>query len=144
MTFGAGLETDPTCAGIRADRRHNHDRYQNGGRDDRYCLLDLHHVTAIAGDPQRNVDFYTDVLGLRLAQRPVIQFDAMLGTATGEGLALELGRVVNIQRLRFSHSSATLLQPKVVPAWAAYHQLREPDITPPTSPRAPPKSRPYR
>ena len=26
----------------------------------------LHHVTAIAGDPQRNVDFYTRVVGLRL------------------------------------------------------------------------------
>ena len=25
----------------------------------------LHHVTAIASDPQRNVDFYTRVLGLR-------------------------------------------------------------------------------
>ncbi len=26
----------------------------------------LHHITAVAGDPQRNVDFYTLVLGLRL------------------------------------------------------------------------------
>lgn len=26
----------------------------------------LHHITAVAGDPQRNVDFYTHVLGLRL------------------------------------------------------------------------------
>jgi catechol 2,3-dioxygenase-like lactoylglutathione lyase family enzyme len=25
----------------------------------------LHHVTAIASDPQQNVDFYTQVLGLR-------------------------------------------------------------------------------
>ena len=25
----------------------------------------LHHVTAISSDPQRNVDFYTRVLGLR-------------------------------------------------------------------------------
>ncbi len=31
----------------------------------------LHHVTAIAGDPQRNVDFYTGVLGLRLVKRTV-------------------------------------------------------------------------
>jgi len=29
-------------------------------------ILGLHHVTAIAGDPQGNVDFYTGVLGLRL------------------------------------------------------------------------------
>jgi glyoxalase family protein len=31
-------------------------------------LPGLHHVTAIAGDPQRNVDFYTGVLGLRLVK----------------------------------------------------------------------------
>jgi glyoxalase family protein len=35
----------------------------------------LHHVTAIAGDPQANVDFYTRVLGLRLVKRTV-NFDA--------------------------------------------------------------------
>ena len=28
----------------------------------------IHHVTAIAGDPQQNVDFYTGVLGLRLVK----------------------------------------------------------------------------
>jgi glyoxalase family protein len=35
----------------------------------------LHHVTAIATDPQRNVDFYTQVLGLRLVKQTV-NFDA--------------------------------------------------------------------
>jgi len=35
----------------------------------------LHHVTAIASEPQRNVDFYTRVLGLRLIKRTV-NFDA--------------------------------------------------------------------
>ncbi|TCK27302.1 ring-cleaving dioxygenase [Pseudonocardia endophytica] len=35
----------------------------------------LHHVTAIAADPQRNADFYTRVLGLRLVKRTV-NFDA--------------------------------------------------------------------
>ena len=34
----------------------------------------LHHVTAIAGDPQRNVDFYTTVLGLRLV-KTTVNFD---------------------------------------------------------------------
>lgn len=34
----------------------------------------LHHVTAIASDPQRNVDFYTDVLGLRLV-KTTVNFD---------------------------------------------------------------------
>lgn len=31
----------------------------------------IHHVTAIAGDPQRNVDFYCGVLGLRLVKQTV-------------------------------------------------------------------------
>lgn len=31
----------------------------------------LHHVTAIAGDPQRNLDFYAGVLGLRFVKRTV-------------------------------------------------------------------------
>ena len=31
----------------------------------------LHHVTAIASDPQRNLDFYTGLLGLRFVKRTV-------------------------------------------------------------------------
>lgn len=31
----------------------------------------IHHITAICGDPQRNVDFYMGVLGLRLVKRTV-------------------------------------------------------------------------
>lgn len=34
-------------------------------------ILGLHHITAIAGDAQRNYDFYTKVLGLRLVKRTV-------------------------------------------------------------------------
>src|ERR1700759_763492 len=34
-------------------------------------ILGLHHVTAIASDPQRNVDFYVGFLGLRLVKRTV-------------------------------------------------------------------------
>lgn len=34
-------------------------------------ILGLHHVTAIAGDPQRNLDFYAAVLGLRLVKKTV-------------------------------------------------------------------------
>lgn len=34
-------------------------------------LHGIHHITAIASDPQRNVDFYTKVLGLRFAKRTV-------------------------------------------------------------------------
>jgi glyoxalase family protein len=34
-------------------------------------LAGIHHVTAIAGDPQANADFYTGVLGLRLVKKTV-------------------------------------------------------------------------
>jgi glyoxalase family protein len=37
--------------------------------------LGIHHVTAIASDPQRNLDFYHQVLGLRLIKQTV-NFDA--------------------------------------------------------------------
>jgi glyoxalase family protein len=35
----------------------------------------IHHITAIAGDPQKNVNFYTGILGLRMVKRTV-NFDA--------------------------------------------------------------------
>ena len=35
----------------------------------------IHHVTALAGDPQVNLDFYTGILGLRLVKKTV-NFDA--------------------------------------------------------------------
>jgi len=38
-------------------------------------ITGIHHVTAIAGDPQQNLDFYTGVLGLRLVKRSVNQDD---------------------------------------------------------------------
>jgi len=34
-------------------------------------ILGIHHVTAIAGDPQQNINFYTGVLGLRLVKLTV-------------------------------------------------------------------------
>jgi glyoxalase family protein len=34
-------------------------------------IAGLHHVTAIASDPQRNLDFYTEVLGLRFVKKTV-------------------------------------------------------------------------
>lgn len=34
-------------------------------------ILGLHHITAIAGDAQRNYDFYTKVLGMRLVKKTV-------------------------------------------------------------------------
>jgi catechol 2,3-dioxygenase-like lactoylglutathione lyase family enzyme len=37
-------------------------------------ILGVHHVTAIAGDPQRNVDFYCGVRGMRLV-KVTVNFD---------------------------------------------------------------------
>ena len=37
-------------------------------------IAGLHHVTAIASDPQRNLDFYVGLLGLRFVKR-TINFD---------------------------------------------------------------------
>jgi glyoxalase family protein len=37
----------------------------------RRAMAGLHHVTSIAGSPQRNLDFYTRILGLRLIKRTV-------------------------------------------------------------------------
>src|SRR5580765_3296111 len=37
-------------------------------------IVGLHHVTAIASDPQRNLDFYTQILGLRLV-KTTVNFD---------------------------------------------------------------------
>ena len=52
-------------------------------------VLGIHHVTAIAGDPQQTVDFYTQVLGLRLVKVTVDIHDPetyhlFFGTGTGE------------------------------------------------------------
>jgi len=38
-------------------------------------LEGIHHITAITGDAQRNVDFYADLLGLRLVKKTVNQDD---------------------------------------------------------------------
>jgi glyoxalase family protein len=34
-------------------------------------ITGIHHVTAIAGDTQKNIDFYTGILGLRLVKKTV-------------------------------------------------------------------------
>lgn len=38
-------------------------------------ITGIHHITAIAGHPQKNIDFYTGILGLRLVKK-TINFDA--------------------------------------------------------------------
>ncbi len=41
----------------------------------RSLITGLHHVTALASDPQKNLDFYAGILGLRLVKK-TINFDA--------------------------------------------------------------------
>lgn len=38
-------------------------------------ITGIHHVTALAGNPQLNLDFYSGILGLRLVKKTV-NFDA--------------------------------------------------------------------
>lgn len=49
----------------------------------------IHHITAIASDPQKCVDFYTNILGLRLVKKSVNQdqveaYHLFFGDKTGE------------------------------------------------------------
>src|SRR5687768_13445446 len=37
----------------------------------KHIISGIHHITAIASDPQRNLEFYTQVLGLRLVKLTV-------------------------------------------------------------------------
>ncbi|MDQ3277466.1 MAG: ring-cleaving dioxygenase [Bacteroidota bacterium] len=89
-------------------------------------ILGLHHITAIAGEAQRNFDFYTKVLGLRLVKKTVnfddpgtyhFYFGNEVGTPgtiltffpwegiqkgqTGTGMATEIGYAVPKGSLSF-------------------------------------------
>ena len=89
-------------------------------------ILGLHHITAIAGDAQRNFDFYTKVLGLRLVKKTVnfddpgtyhfyfgdekgspgsiLTFFPWVGINkgyTGTGMATEIGYAVPKESLEF-------------------------------------------
>lgn len=44
-------------------------------KDNKTKILGLHHVTALASNPQKNVDFYAGILGLRMVKK-TINFDA--------------------------------------------------------------------
>lgn len=57
----------------RSDGRKMHPRAPVRGR--MAPIRGIHHVTAIAGDPQENLDFYTGTLGMRLVKRSVNQDD---------------------------------------------------------------------
>ena len=41
------------------------------GKNSHQGIIGIHHITAIAGNPQKNIDFYTSFLGLRLVKLTV-------------------------------------------------------------------------
>jgi glyoxalase family protein len=51
-----------------AVKKINSTQHDNFTQED---ILGIHHVTAIASDPQKNIDFYTQILGLRLVKLTV-------------------------------------------------------------------------
>lgn len=74
----------------------------------------LHHITALGGEPQPNVDFYTRVLGLRLVKK-TINFDATdvyhlyYGDETGQpGTIMTFFPYPGIQRGRIGTGQVTI------------------------------------
>lgn len=102
----------------------------------------LHHVTAIAGDAQANLDFYTDDLGLRLLKRTVnfddpTTYHLYYGDAVGTpGTALTsfpfagatAGRVGPGQVSR----TAFAVPPDSIDYWWDRFTARDVDVSPPT------------
>src|SRR5919108_4581052 len=67
----AAPSTSATSSATRSSTRHS---AAPSMRDDgRVKLEGIHHITAITGDAQKNVDFYAGVLGLRLVKKSVNQ-----------------------------------------------------------------------
>ena len=89
-------------------------------------ITGIHHITAIAGNAKRNLDFYTQVLGLRMVKRTVnfddpgtyhfyygnekgtpgtiltfFPWEGAVGGRTGTGMATEIGYSVNKDSLAF-------------------------------------------
>ena len=63
-------------------------------------ILGIHHVTAIAGEPQQNIDFYSGFLGLRLVKLTV-NYDAPKPTTCTTAMK-------TVTQVRFSHFSLGL------------------------------------
>jgi glyoxalase family protein len=100
-------------------------------------ILGLHHITAIAGEAQRNYDFYTRVLGLRMVKKTVnfddpgtyhFYYGDEIGTpgtiltffpwegiqkgSVGTGMATEIGYSVPKESLDFWHNRFNELKVK--------------------------------
>src|SRR5262249_52710006 len=71
VSASGGRRGAPQRAALTADR----DGAPNGARWRNVKLEGIHHITAITGDAQKNVDFYSGVLGLRLVKKTVNQDD---------------------------------------------------------------------
>ena len=72
----------------------------------------IHHITAIVGHPQENVDFYAGVLGLRLVKQTV-NFDDPARITFILGMKEE-----NLERLsHFSHGQGHIKEKLVTGKW---------------------------
>jgi glyoxalase family protein len=110
-------------------------------------ITGIHHITAIAGNAKRNVEFYTQVLGLRMVKRTVnfddpgtyhfyygnetgtpgtiltfFPWEGIAGGRTGTGMATEIGYSVNRDSLSFWAERFRELQ---VPHGAASERMGE-------------------
>jgi glyoxalase family protein len=52
-------------------QRKDTSKNNNNNKKDHNDVLGIHHVTAIASNQQRNIDFYTQILGLKLVKLTV-------------------------------------------------------------------------
>ncbi len=86
----------------------------------------IHHVTAIAGNPQQNVDFYAGILGMRLVKRTV-NFDDpgiyhfYFGNEVGQpGTVLTFFPWPGARRGRRGHGQATATALRIPPDSVGY------------------------
>jgi catechol 2,3-dioxygenase-like lactoylglutathione lyase family enzyme len=70
----------------------------------------IHHVTAVAGDAQQNLNFYVGVLGMRMVKKPSIRMPRISITYSMP-MALERPEPT-------SHSSHGRISPRRPAAWA--------------------------
>ncbi len=85
-------------------------------------ILGIHHVTAIASDPQRNVDFYAGLLGLRLVKRTVnfddpLSYHLYYGDEVGHpGSLLTFFPWPDARRGRHGHGAVGVTALSIVPS----------------------------
>ncbi len=76
-------------------------------------IQQIHHISAIVGDPQVNVDFYREVLGLRLVKQTVNFDDPYTYHLYYSNLSIENGTIIT-----FSHGPMLILVVSVADRWA--------------------------